>query len=62
MHQTLLDRILGVGTIIVMSHDDTTPQLDLHGLPNPMDLFNTLKQRVIAVKRQRGVVKMDSGQ
>jgi hypothetical protein len=61
MHQTLLERMLGVGSIIVISHDDTTPQLDLDGLPNPMDLFNTLKQRVIAVKRQRGVVKMDSG-
>ena len=62
MHQSLLDRILGVGSIIVYSHDDTTPQLDLQGLPNPMELFNMLKQRVIAVKRQRGVVKMDVGQ
>jgi membrane protein YdbS with pleckstrin-like domain len=61
LHQSLLDRMLGVGTIIVYSHDDTTPQLNLHGLPDPMALFNVLKQRVIAVKRQRGVVKMDSG-
>jgi hypothetical protein len=62
LHQTLFDRMLGVGTIIVFSHDDTTPQLNLHGLPHPMEIFNMLKQRVIAVKRQRGVVKMDSGQ
>src|SRR4051794_8107175 len=34
-HQSLLDRILNVGDITVMSHDDTTPKLVLQGLPNP---------------------------
>ena len=60
-HQSLLDRILGVGTITVISHDDTTPELRIEGIPNPRPLFESLKQRVIAVKRQRGVVKMDLG-
>lgn len=59
--QSFLDRILGVGNLMVVSHDDTTPKLYMHGLPNPRPLFETLKQRVIAVKRQRGVVKMDMG-
>lgn len=60
-HQSLLDRILGVGTITVISHDDTTPRLLLKSLPKARPLFDTLKQRVIAVKRQRGVIKMDVG-
>jgi len=60
-HQSILDRILGVGTITVLSHDDTTPEVVLRGLPHPKSLFETLKQRIIAVKRQRGVVKMDTG-
>ena len=60
-YQSVLARILGVGRITVMSHDDTTPKLMLRGLPNPRPLFDTLKQRIIAVKRQRGVVKMDTG-
>ncbi|HEX3356836.1 MAG TPA: PH domain-containing protein [Tepidisphaeraceae bacterium] len=59
--QSLLERILGVGTITVISHDDTTPLLNLHGLPDPRQLFQTLEQRVIAVKRQPGVMKMDTG-
>ena len=59
--QSLLDRIFNVGTVTVISHDDTTPQLRMDGLPNPRPLFESLKQRVIAVKRQRGVVKMDVG-
>jgi membrane protein YdbS with pleckstrin-like domain len=59
--QGLLDRILGVGTIDVMSNDKTTPRLELHGLPKPREIFDALKQRVIAVKRQSGVLKMDIG-
>ncbi|HEY7116692.1 MAG TPA: PH domain-containing protein [Tepidisphaeraceae bacterium] len=59
--QSFLDRILGVGNLTVLTHDDTTPRLTMIGLPNPRPLFETLKQRVIAVKRQRGVVKMDMG-
>jgi membrane protein YdbS with pleckstrin-like domain len=60
-HQSLLDRMLRVGTIMVISHDDTTPRLELKSLPNPRPLFDMLKQRIIAVKRQRGVIKMDVG-
>lgn len=60
-YQSLTDRLLGVGTITVMSHDDTTPKLVLAGLPQPRPLFESLKQRVISVKRQRGVIKMDLG-
>jgi membrane protein YdbS with pleckstrin-like domain len=59
--QSFLDRMLGVGNIDVVSNDQTTPRLKMNGLPNPRKLFEALKQRVIAVKRQRGVVKMDMG-
>jgi hypothetical protein len=59
--QSLIDRVLGVGTIVVVSHDRTTPQLELKSLPNPRPLFDSLKQRIISVKRQRGVIKMDVG-
>ena len=59
--QSFFDRVMGVGKIIVFSNDKTTPKLELKGLPNPRPLFESLKQRVIAVKRQRGVIKMDIG-
>jgi membrane protein YdbS with pleckstrin-like domain len=59
--QSFFDRLMGVGNITVFSNDKTTPQLHLRGLPNPRPLFESLKQRVIAVKRQRGVIKMDIG-
>jgi uncharacterized membrane protein YdbT with pleckstrin-like domain len=58
-HQSLLNRILGVGYITIISHDDTTPKLVLQSVPRARELFDSLKQRIIAVKRQRGVIKMD---
>lgn len=59
--QSLLDRILNVGTITIISDDPTTPRLPLRGIPSPRPVFDSLKQRIIAVKRQRGVIKMDMG-
>ena len=60
-HQSLLDRMLGVGTITIVSDDATTPRLDIKSVPKPRPIFDMLKQRIIAVKRQRGVIKMDHG-
>jgi membrane protein YdbS with pleckstrin-like domain len=57
--QGIIDRMCNVGSILIMSNDKTTPRLELHGVPNPRSIFDSLKQRVIAVKRQRGVIKMD---
>jgi membrane protein YdbS with pleckstrin-like domain len=61
LRQSLLDRILGVGTIKVISDDRTTPSLLLRSVRSPRPLFEQLKQRIISVKRQRGVIKMDTG-
>ena len=60
-HQSLPDRVLRIGGITVVSHDETTPRLLLRALPNPRPVFETLKQRIITVKRQRGVIKLDPG-
>lgn len=59
--QSLIDRMLNVGTIEIVSNDRSTPDLLIRGLPNPRPLFDSLKSRIIAVKRQRGVIKMDLG-
>ena len=59
--QSLWDRMFRVGTIYITSDDRSTPELLLRSLPTPRPLFEQLKQRVISVKRQRGVIKMDTG-
>lgn len=60
-HQSFIDRLLGVGNITVVSHDETMPMLVMHDVPHSRELFEQLKQRIIAVKRSRGVIKMDPG-
>jgi uncharacterized membrane protein YdbT with pleckstrin-like domain len=60
-HQSLLERLLNLGNITIIAHDDSLPRLELFGLPNPRPIYEMLKQRVIAVKRSRGVIKMDAG-
>ena len=59
LNRTIIDRVLGVGTITIISNDQTSPDLKLRSLPHPQDLFNELKRRVDVAKRQRGVVRMD---
>jgi hypothetical protein len=59
-HQSMWDRILKVGTLTVVGNDDTSPNMIMKGLPDPRRLFDVLKSRVIAVKRQRGVLKLDT--
>lgn len=61
MHQSFWDKMLKVGTIVVKSHDATLPTLYMTGLPDPRKLFELMKQRIISVKRSRGVIKMDPG-
>ncbi len=60
-HQSLFDRLLGIGQIMIKSTDASTPELLLQAIPNPRPVFEALKQRIITVKRQRGVIKLDAG-
>lgn len=62
LNQTVTDRLGKVGTIKVVSDDTSTPVLELWGMANPKSIFDHLKTRIIAVKRQRGVIKFDPGE
>lgn len=58
--QTIIDRILGVGTITLHSSDATTPTLDLRSLPEPRKLYDMLKRRVDEVKVKQRVLRVDN--
>ncbi|MGN6627724.1 MAG: PH domain-containing protein [Tepidisphaeraceae bacterium] len=61
LRQSPLDQLFNVGTITIVSHDRSNPKLLLRSLSHPRQLLETLKTRIIAVKRQRGVMKVDAG-
>lgn len=53
--RTLWQRIFGVGTVLVMSSDKTTPTLMLKNIKNPMTVKETIHQQVEEMKIRRRV-------
>lgn len=55
LQQTLLDRLVGVGTIRILSHDTTDPKLVLPGIPDVEQAFAKIDQTRRAERRRRAV-------
>ena len=53
--RSLWQRIFGVGTVLVMSSDKTTPTLALKNIKNPMAVKETIHQQVEEMKIRRRV-------
>lgn len=56
----ILDRILGIGNVVLVSRDSTDPVLALKGLHDPRPLYDRLKKETIRADRRRGVVHIES--
>lgn len=57
--QTLIERTMGVGTIEVVAHDQSSPRLSLKSISNAREIFEKLKTSVLNAKRQRGLLQLD---
>lgn len=55
LRQGVLDRMLGVGTVVVLSTDDTAPRLELSGLREPMVVKETLRNAFRAARQREGM-------
>ena len=55
-HQTLTDRLTGVARVKVFTHDVTTPQLLLWGLPGSRTIFERLKDACEIARQSRNVI------
>lgn len=53
--QGLLERILGIGSVVVLSTDDSTPRVLLHKIPSPMMIKEELRGRFRAARRRERV-------
>lgn len=56
--QSLLQRLLGVKTIILVSTDKTTPELCLKGLPNQSNLLEVIRGRVELCKTNKRIYEI----
>ncbi len=54
--QTIADRMLGVGRILLVSGDVSTPNLTLRGLPDSRELFTKIRDAVDTARAQSRVV------
>jgi membrane protein YdbS with pleckstrin-like domain len=57
-HQTLSQRLFGVGTIRLLAHDGTTPEIVLVGLHDARTVFEELKRAVEAAGKQRNLMSV----
>jgi uncharacterized membrane protein YdbT with pleckstrin-like domain len=55
LSQGLLQRLLGVGTIVVLSSDDTTPRLELAGIRQPLEVKETIRNAFRASRQREGL-------
>lgn len=59
LNQTLIDRMLGIGTIEVLSSDETNPRLYLPKIPRPAEVRELLRGAVERLRLARGVRELD---
>jgi uncharacterized membrane protein YdbT with pleckstrin-like domain len=57
--QSILERMLGVGTIELTTDDERMPHLVMRSIPNGLQVFEHLKTSALAAKRQRGLIEFD---
>jgi uncharacterized membrane protein YdbT with pleckstrin-like domain len=58
LSQTLIQRMVGIGTIEVFSSDKTDPIMFIEALPNPRPVYEQLRDAVIEISQRRGIVTM----
>ena len=55
LRQGVLDRLLGVGTVTVLSTDDTAPELALAGVRDPLAAKEALRTAFRAARQREGM-------
>lgn len=59
MEQPIVQRILGLGTIRMLTSDATTPTLALNAVADPMAVRDAMREAVERCRRERGVRELD---
>ncbi|HYG76194.1 MAG TPA: PH domain-containing protein [Planctomycetota bacterium] len=58
LSQSLVDRMLNIGTIEVFSSDKTDPVMFIEAIPTPRPVYEKLRDAVIEISQRRGIVPM----
>ena len=55
LSQGFIQRLLGVGSVVVLSTDDTAPRLELAGILRPVEVKETLRNAFRAARQREGM-------
>ena len=55
LSQGFLQRLLGVGTVVVLSTDDTAPRLELAGIRQPLETKETIRSAYRTARQREGL-------
>ena len=55
LDQGFFDRLLGTGTVVVLSTDDSTPRLQIRGILNPVDAKEKIRTAFRAARQREGM-------
>lgn len=59
LHRSLLDCILGIGSVTLTTKDETDPKFEFKKVPRPKLLYDVIKNASLAADRKQRVVHMD---
>jgi uncharacterized membrane protein YdbT with pleckstrin-like domain len=59
MTQSLMQRMLGLGSIQIISGDRVNPDLVIEDLHNPRPIYEKLRNAVIEMSQRRGIIPLD---
>jgi len=59
LHRSLLDCLLGIGTVTLITTDKTDPEFTFEKIKNPRKLYDCLKKSTLDADRQRRVVHLE---
>ena len=59
LHRTIVDCMLGIGTVTIMTKDETDPQFHFKKIGSPKKLYDVLKAAYLNADRKQGVLHID---
>ena len=59
LHRSLLDCLVGVGTVTLITKDETDPVFEFEKVARPKELYDIIKRASLEADRKQGVIHVD---
>ena len=58
LHRSLLDCLTGVGSVTLVTRDESDPAFEFEKVKNPKQLYDVIKKSTLVADRKQGVVHL----